>query len=143
MNRRVVARLFTLVAVLALSLSPQAALAQPSADPDPEYETDDVIYTVARGDTLREIAVAHNVSIEAIIAANNLANPNMIYAGQQLIIPQATVEVGDTVSPTGTHVVQVGEQLGRIAQQYGVTLSDLLALNNIPNPDQIEVGQVL
>ena len=44
-------------------------------------------YTVRWGDTLSSIAWRHGVSVWAIVHANNLANPNRIYAGQRLYIP--------------------------------------------------------
>jgi len=44
-------------------------------------------YTVRRGDNLTSIAQHFNVSVEAIVRANNLRNANAIYVGQELIIP--------------------------------------------------------
>ncbi len=44
-------------------------------------------YIVKRGDILSAIAEAYNVSIEAIVAANDLKNPDMLEVGQKLIIP--------------------------------------------------------
>jgi hypothetical protein len=44
-------------------------------------------YIVRSGDTIWKIANMFGVSMEAIIAANNLTNPNLIFPGQQLIIP--------------------------------------------------------
>ena len=43
----------------------------------------------------------------------------------------------------GTHVVQTGENLFRIALRYGLTWPELAAANNIVNPNLIYVGQVL
>lgn len=43
----------------------------------------------------------------------------------------------------GTHVVQSGENLFRIALRYGVDIDELAALNNIANVTQIYAGQVL
>ena len=42
-----------------------------------------------------------------------------------------------------SHVVQFGDTLGDIAQDYNVSLSTLIEENNIRNPDLILVGQVL
>jgi micrococcal nuclease len=50
------------------------------------------------------------------------------------------------VSPAPTpiiHVVQAGETLGKIAQQYGVPLEAIVAANNIADPALIQVGQEL
>jgi LysM repeat protein len=48
----------------------------------------DKIYIVRSGDTIWKIARMFGVSMESIIAANNLQNPNLIFPGQQLIIPR-------------------------------------------------------
>lgn len=41
------------------------------------------------------------------------------------------------------HVVQAGDTLSLIADQYGVELTNILALNTLPNPDVLQVGQVI
>src|SRR5687768_676745 len=47
----------------------------------------DTTYTVQPGDTLSGIALQHGVTVEAIMAANNLESSSVVYAGQTLIIP--------------------------------------------------------
>ena len=42
-----------------------------------------------------------------------------------------------------THTVQRGDNLTKIAQQYGVSVPDIMAANNLPNADYISVGQIL
>jgi LysM repeat protein len=42
---------------------------------------------------------------------------------------------------TALHVVQPGESLSSIAGAYGATVEEILALNNIPEPDTIVPGQ--
>ncbi|SHM20048.1 spore coat assembly protein SafA [Caldanaerovirga acetigignens] len=56
-----------------------------------EYKDDKpymTIYIVQKGDTLWKIAKRYNVTLDAIIKANNIANPDLIYPGQKLIIPR-------------------------------------------------------
>ncbi|KEQ23430.1 hypothetical protein ET33_16525 [Paenibacillus tyrfis] len=50
------------------------------------------IYTVKKGDTLSAIALAEKTTVEAIAAANNIANIDLIHIGQQLVIPAASVQ---------------------------------------------------
>ncbi len=44
-------------------------------------------YTVKAGDTLYAIAVKYGTTVQAIAAANNISNPNLISVGQVLKIP--------------------------------------------------------
>ncbi|HEC34176.1 MAG TPA: LysM peptidoglycan-binding domain-containing protein [Chloroflexi bacterium] len=46
-----------------------------------------LLYIVQEGDTLAGIAAAHGVSLEELAAANGLSDPNLIHAGQTLVIP--------------------------------------------------------
>jgi LysM repeat protein len=45
------------------------------------------VHVVQRDETLYSIARSYGVSVWAIARANNIANPNAIYAGQRLVIP--------------------------------------------------------
>jgi len=44
-------------------------------------------YVVQPGDTLYSIAVRHDTTVQALVVANNLSNPNLIYVGQILKVP--------------------------------------------------------
>jgi len=61
--------------------------------PVPTTETS---YTVVRGDTLGAIARRFNSTVQAIATRNGIANPNLIFPGQVLIIPGG----GGTTVPT-------------------------------------------
>jgi LysM repeat protein len=47
------------------------------------------VYVVKLGDTLGTIAQRFEVSVEALMAANNITNPNVLSVGQNLIVPVA------------------------------------------------------
>ena len=83
---------------------------------------DEVIHTVQSGDTLNRISQQYDVSIDDIMAANGLTDPNVISVGQQLVIPvgglpTATVppptEIAARPSPIPTEPVAAGQ--GQIA----------------------------
>lgn len=63
-----------------------------SAPPTP------TIYLVRSGDTLGTIAEQFGVSLEAILAANGLTDPNLLSVGQALIIPQPGAPAAATAS---------------------------------------------
>lgn len=49
-----------------------------------------------------------------------------------------------TATPPGTiYIVRAGDTLSRIAQQYGVTIDDLMAANDLTDPNLLNVGQTL
>lgn len=45
-------------------------------------------HTVSRGETLASIAAKYGVTVSALLAANNIADPNLIKVGQKLVIPR-------------------------------------------------------
>jgi LysM repeat protein len=115
-------------------------------------------YTIQRGDTLYSIATRFGVTVQAIAAANNIVNPNLIYAGQVLVIPDGSSGGGDAPAPappsppapapnpppsSGTYVVKPGDTLFRIAVLHGVTMAAIVQANGIANPNIIYAGQVL
>ncbi len=102
------------------------------------------IHIVESGDTLWKVSQKYGVSIADIKAANNKTS-DMLLIGEQLLIPKksaVTNTTTQTVSTTKYHTVVSGDTLWKITQQYGVSLSDLRAVNNLQS-DVILVGQKL
>lgn len=62
-------------------------------------------------------------------------------------VPLATLSVSTaipTVATTpGQHIVQGGDTLSQIASDNNVSLQYLISINSIPNPDLLEVGQII
>ncbi len=112
----------------------------PTGAPPPSPGTGITTYIVKRGDTLAAIAWRYGVTVNAIVAANGLRNPNLIYAGQRLLIP--TTAPPQPTQPR-VHIVQRGETLSAIAWRYGATVWDIVAANGLRNPNLIYVGQRL
>lgn len=105
-----------------------------------------LFHTVRAGETLKTIAARYGTTWQNLAALNNLANPNFIYVGQQLVIRGGTQQPPPVVNPPpggGVHIVQQGETLASIAARYGTTWSALASANNIFNPNAIYAGQRL
>jgi LysM repeat protein len=110
----------------------------------------DIWYQVQRGDTLSALAARYNTSVAAIMAKNGLTNPNLIYVGQWLCIPdppastaavpsapaapvaaapKADVIASTAAAPTVTAQVSTVES-GAYRVQRGDTLSGVAAKLN-------------
>lgn len=66
---------------------PDAEVAAPETPPEPEPTDAPPLHIVQAGETLSTISLIYDVSVEDIMAANNMTNANLISAGQQLLIP--------------------------------------------------------
>lgn len=114
-------------------------------NPNNSINTEGITYTVQRGDTLSAIASRYGTTVQEIADINNIANPNLIYPGQTLrIITNSTVH-GSETRGTGsiTYTVQRGNTLSQIAGDYGVTVSHIVEMNGIQNPNLIYPGEKL
>lgn len=97
------------------------------------------IYTVKVGDNLYNIAKSYNVTVEEIKRFNKLKS-NLLSIGQKLKIP--VLENSNLDNQYGTYVVQSGDTLYKIARVYGMTVSQLMEINNLDNTE-LSIGQVL
>ena len=111
-----------------------------------------IIHIVQRGEILGEIAKQYGVDLQELKSLNDLRT-SLIHPGQELTIPGASPPAAasqnnasaqpSTATSLITHIVQPGEVLSIIANQYGITLADLMRINGIINPHRIALGQEL
>jgi len=94
----------------------QTATAVPPTSTPPRPET--ITHTVQAGETLTSIADRYQVAPQAIIAANDLANPDALQFGQELVIPDALLLPTATPEPRPTAPPALN----------GVPLTELLVL---------------
>ncbi len=103
-----------------------------------------ITHVVQPGETLFRIALRYGTTVEAIVEANNLVNPDFIVPGQRLVIPAAGSTPAET--PTGgerIYIVQPGDNLFRIGLKFNMLWTAIAARNGITNPNAIYPGQRL
>jgi len=134
--------------VAAQSSAPAAEAAQiPAAAPaqsEPSTaSTASSVYIVQRGDTLNLIASRYQLTVSELMAANGLANPNLIYAGQALALPIST---GHWLSVAGrtpaTSLDCESRSAADWAGYFGVYINEFDFLNRLPESDDPDTGFV-
>ena len=108
-------------------------------------------HIVRTGDTLFSIAQQYSATVGQIRALNNLAETNVLYVGQALIVPSTfptgastpSIPPASSTSCAASHTVQRGEFLSAIATRFGVSMAQIAQANGISDFSRIRVGQLL
>lgn len=102
--------------------------------------------TVEKGDTIGEIADRYNLPVSALLDYNGL-DSSMIHPGQVLKVPYVAA-VGGTAEPAPEpppgfrqHVLQPGETLTDIVEQYDLTIEGVVGANpDLSSLDRLPAG---
>jgi len=109
-------------------------------------------HDVQEGETLSDIAELYEVTVDEILALNPSLDPELIKPDQVLLIPAPTPVTGASRTeaseskPSGfvVHVVNPGETLSSIAEEYGVSVSVIRTANDLsPDDETIRAEQSL
>ena len=98
-------------------------------------------YTVKKGDTLWDIAVNNGTTVDQLMQDNNLTS-SLIFPGDKLTYNTTVAQVAQA-KEQGYYTVVLGDTLGKVADRFGVSVDELVKLNNLLNPNLIYVGTVL
>ena len=98
-------------------------------------------YTVKKGDTLWDIAVNNGTTVDQLMQDNNLTS-SLIFPGDKLTYNTTVAQVAQA-KEQGYYTVVLGDTLGKVANRFGVTVDELVKLNNLSDPNLIYVGTVL
>ncbi len=130
--------------VILVLLSGVTAMAAPGMSREQLPPAGNIIHVVQAGETLYSIARRYGVDPNTIARFNGITNPNLIYVGQQIIIPSsqpASPPPSQPVTGWTVHVVQAGDTMYSIALRYGVDAWTIARANGIANLNLIYVGQ--
>jgi LysM repeat protein len=91
-------------------------------------------YRVQVNDTLNELSQRFGISVDTLMWANSLRDPNRLLVGQSLtVLPVSGV----------LHTIVDGDTLVNLAQQYSMSLNRLVLANGLPESHELFIGQRL
>ncbi len=96
---------------------------------------DYMLYTVKSGDSLYQIAIKYNTTVDEIKKLNNLSS-NLLSIGQSLKIPNVS-NIDYTL-----YTVKSGDSLYQIAVKYNTTVDEIKKINNLSS-NLLSIGQSL
>ena len=128
---------------LIVSGGTQSSVSQNTETPD--------YHTVGRGDSLYSIAQKYNTTPQHLLQLNNLNTQSRIFIGQKLKVkdstpppaPAPSFNPPSSAANSDVYTVQRGDSLYAIAQRYGTTPQNILALNDLAPNATIYIGQML
>jgi murein DD-endopeptidase MepM/ murein hydrolase activator NlpD len=97
---------------------------------------DGPVYIVQSGDTLSSISSRFNVDIADLMDANGISDPNLLSAGQELVIPGLEGISGVLV----TEFVQFGDSFRSLSRRTQIGEPVLRKLNGLVSPTELYVG---
>jgi beta-lactamase class A len=145
--------------VLAVALAVAAAIA--SAQSFASAREGALSYLIQPGDTLLGIATTNGIAPDRLASLNGITDPDFIVAGQTLALDgtaqagSATATVNGPVVPVATpqpsaaqagsipYTIKTGDTLWDISLSTGVTVDNLIKLNNLADANALTVGQTL
>jgi LysM repeat protein len=101
---------------------------------------------VKPGESLSGIAAEHGVTLAALLQVNRIADPNAVYPGQTLLIPNAAEstpstglrkQIGAPRSGYFYYTVQPGDTMSEIAKSLNTTMLAIQTYNNLPNTETV------
>lgn len=128
--RRLILCLFMFIYPLLGGVSPAHAQ---DASPDRP------VYIVQSGDSLFSIAIQFGVTVDDLIKANTLANPDVLSAGMELVIPGLEGVRGRLETET----ITLGQTLRTLSIRHQIAAEQIMRLNRITSPMEVFAGASL
>lgn len=100
---------------------------------------EEIQYTVKSGDTLYSISRSYNIELDALMSINGIDDVRNLKVGQ-------TLEIPDQSPPDyrlSDYEILVGDTLFSISRRTGMSMEELLRINNIQEDSIIKPGQII
>lgn len=123
-----------LLPLLAVQDSALVASRNPAGTLPPSYSDQILVYTVQDGDTPGGIAEKFGITLNTLLWANNIRNPNLIKIGDEIVVlPVPGIQVE----------VKKGDTIESIAKKFKGDVNEIRVLNGLGIDEQVKTGVVL
>ncbi len=105
----------------------------------------DTKYIVQKGNTLSGIALKYGTTVNELVILNKINNPNLIFPGEEVIVP-INGNINNEVAFSTGHIiytVEAGDTLSELALRFKTTIDNIAKINNIEDINLIYVGEKL
>ena len=109
----------------------------------PSESSQEKVHTVQKGDTFWIISQKYNVDIHVLMSANNANQNTILYIGQKIRIPSPGSSNSGPYVTYNNYTVKSGDYFWAIASKFGITLQELLSVNNMTESTVLKPGDVL
>lgn len=101
-------------------------------------------HIVQKGETLYSLSRTYGTTVQAICAANGIADGSSVRAGQKLTIPDTKPAATEQQqSAGGSYTVEKGDTWYGIARRFGTNVGKLYELNGVDSTATLKVGQTV
>lgn len=114
----------------------------PAPSPNPPSNNGDQYYIVQAGDSFWSISRKFGLTVEELLSLNNLSSSHIIHPGDRLIVKKG-ISTPPKDSSSHYYTVQAGDSFWSISRKFGLTVEELLRLNNLTRDYVIHPGDRL
>jgi len=100
-------------------------------------------YVVAKGDTLKTIAMSYGITLRDILEINNITSPELIFPGTVLRLPPPHPKWARAKGSVVHYQVRKGDTIWDISRLYDVSTKNIIRWNQLPSTAQIYPGDKL
>ena len=100
-------------------------------------------HTLQGGETLYGLSRKYGVSVEDIMSANGISSPDSLSIGSRLVIPGTNSEKETDNSTDSLYIVKSGDTFYRIARNHGLSVQELMKLNDFSGNRILKPGERL
>jgi predicted chitinase/LysM repeat protein/GH24 family phage-related lysozyme (muramidase) len=97
------------------------------------------MHAVSSGESLSSIAKQYGTTVNELISLNNIEDPSLITLNQKLNLPKQK----NKSQNNSIYKVKSGDNLSKIANANGISVAEIIKLNNISDSNLINVNQEL